>query len=206
MGTAVLSSTGKFLEATDRNVGSPKAQTFYGIYDRNTGVPGTDVVAARSNLQVQTIIAEGSGSINGGTYGTRRTSDNAVAAGMQGWYIDLRSPIAGLEGEMQVSDPILRDSRVLFATLIPNSDICSTGGRSWLMEMDAVTGSAPPTPPFFVPNVNGIGTDTIMTSPRVVSGSEADYVLTTNSKGESSTIKRDPGVAGIGRQSWRQLR
>ena len=59
----------------------------------------------------------------------------------RGWYMDLLSPNApNFRGEMQVSDSVLRNGRIIFTTLIPDPDPCSAGGTSWLMEMDALTG------------------------------------------------------------------
>ncbi|MCF6230793.1 MAG: hypothetical protein L3J62_08395, partial [Gammaproteobacteria bacterium] len=46
----------------------------------------------------------------------------------------------GNRGEMQVTESVLRDGRIIFTTLIPNDQMCSFGGSGWLMELDAANG------------------------------------------------------------------
>ncbi|MEO7775719.1 MAG: PilC/PilY family type IV pilus protein [Steroidobacteraceae bacterium] len=160
IGTMVLFGTGKFLEPDDRNISLLKTQSFYGVFDRNTGL--TDVVAGRANLTQQSILAEetvtiaGTDALGNNTSGTtkiRVTSKNAPDyATKKGWYIDLVSPTNGFEGEMQVSDPLFRNGRVIFTTLIPDTDLCAYGGRSWLMEMDALSGTRLDYSPFDLNN------------------------------------------------------
>ena len=60
-----------------------------------------------------------------------------------GWFIDL--PTAG---ERQVSDSLLRGGQVIFTTLIPSEQPCDFGGSSWLMELDASSGSRLSLSPF----------------------------------------------------------
>jgi type IV pilus assembly protein PilY1 len=142
IGAVVLFGTGKFLETNDRDVSTLSTQSFYGLYDRMTGVAATDVVNSnRNSLVEQTILAETSATLNGKAVSARVTSDNTVdPTAKNGWYIDLVSPSSGFQGEMQVSDPVLRDGQVIFTTLIPDPDICAFGGRSWLMNLNAITG------------------------------------------------------------------
>ena len=53
-----------------------------------------------------------------------------------------------VQGEMQVSDSVLRNGRIIFTTLIPDPDPCSAGGTSWLMEMNSLTGGRLDESPF----------------------------------------------------------
>jgi type IV pilus assembly protein PilY1 len=62
-------------------------------------------------------------------------------ASQRGWYLDLKSPVNGYEGERSISDPLVRNGQAIFTTVIPNSDPCAYGGRSWLMDVDALTGA-----------------------------------------------------------------
>src|SRR5262249_12455300 len=127
----------------------PLVQTFYGIFDANTG-SSSDIVGARSALQQQTIVAETSvvvptlqsdGTTVNLTDNLRVLSKNPINVATQhGWYLDLVSPATGYGGERSISDPFLRAGEVIFTTAIPNSDPCAYGGRSWLMDMDALTG------------------------------------------------------------------
>jgi len=151
-GLVVVFGTGKLIEASDRTVDTahPKVQTFYGIFDPNTGSSTVDPVSGRSVLQQQTILAEqavvvptlqSDGTTVNETDHVRVLSQNKVNIVTQrGWYIDLVSPVNGYEGERSISDPILRNGQVIFTTAIPNSDPCAYGGRSWLMDMDSLTG------------------------------------------------------------------
>lgn len=139
--------TGKYLENGD--ISTTGTQTFYSLWDKSLS-PST--IAGRSVLQQQTITT--TPTVSGQNY--RQTSSNAVAwdglvsgGTMRGWYIDLPS-----SGERVVSDSSLYANRILFTTLIPDAAACSAGGYGWLMELDAVTGSALSGPTY---DVNGDG-------------------------------------------------
>lgn len=230
-GWVILFGTGKFLESSDRELANLQVQSFYGIFDNATGTTA-DVVPNRSVLLQQTILKEGTVTVTEGgktiVTPARATSNNARTTAHRGWYIDLVSP-SGFQGEMQVTNPVLRNGRVVFTTLIPDSDICAYGGRSWLMDMDALSGSRLPYSPFdlnrdteydsddFISDgtgsvpPSGRGADAILTAPAFLQGALSDYAVTTSSgsDSDSSTISIDrsnAGPAGRGRQSWRQLR
>jgi type IV pilus assembly protein PilY1 len=47
-----------------------------------------------------------------------------------------------------VSNPIVRNGAVIFTTIIPNPDVCGSGGESWLMELDMLDGSRLDVTPF----------------------------------------------------------
>jgi type IV pilus assembly protein PilY1 len=157
-GTAVFFGTGKFLELVDKTPGGK--QTFYAIYDPNTNTD-TDLVASRASLTQQSILVET-------TFGTQRarvTSNNAITSGSRGWFMDLVSPGPTLRGEMQVSNSILRNGRVIFTTLIPDPDVCAAGGTSWLMELDSLTGSRLEAPPFDLNGDNQFNNDDMVGIP-----------------------------------------
>jgi type IV pilus assembly protein PilY1 len=234
-GMVVLFGTGKFLETSDRNRGSAIVQSFYGIYDANTGL-STDVVSGRNNLVQQSILGEGTTTLAGSTVGVRVTSNNTVdPLAKDGWFMDLVSP-SGFQGEMQITDPVLRNGRVLFTTLIPDSDICAYGGRSWLMEVDAISGMRLDYSPFdfnadktfnqsdyvtvsvggsnvTVP-ASGFSRDAIMSRPAVISGEGIEYAINTDTSGgglglgagDPPPVGLNPGPGAFGRQSWRQVR
>ena len=73
---------------------------------------------------------------------TPLSGDNAIAvprttsASKKGWYINLPAT-----GERVVSDANIRAGRVVFNTLIPNTDPCGFGGTGWVMEVDVMTGN-----------------------------------------------------------------
>lgn len=146
----VLFGTGELIQASDRTVDTahPKVQSFYGIIDQNTGAASDIVPSGRGSLLQQSILAETSvvvptlqsdGTTVNQTDNLRVMSHNPYA-GQSGWYVDLKSPVNGYEGERSISDPILRAGEIIFTTAIPNSDPCAYGGRSWLMDMDSLSG------------------------------------------------------------------
>jgi type IV pilus assembly protein PilY1 len=244
-GMVVLFGTGKFLELADKNVATLKTQSFYGIIDRNTDI--TDVVTGRNFLTPQQILVEdnftftnpgtdpGAGDDTTVTLPIRVTTANAVGT-TRGWYMDLLSgtpgvpPPAGFKGEMQVSDSVLRNGRIIFTTLIPNPDPCDFGGTSWLMEMDALSGARLQQTPFdnnddgqfdgadmvtvtlpdgttvTVP-ISGLKSEVGITpKPGILAGENAEYKYTPGTTGEIQMTVENPGANAMGRQSWRQVR
>jgi type IV pilus assembly protein PilY1 len=238
-GLVVLFGTGKFIEAADRTVDTtrPRVQSFYGIFDRNTGA-NTDIVS-RSSLQVQTITAQQSvviptlqsdGTTVNVTDNIRVTSKNVVdTTTARGWYMDLEYN-GVYEGEKQVSDPILRNGKVIFTTTIADPNPCAYGGRSWLMEMDSLTGGELQYTPFDLNGdknfndsdfvtvtladgttekvpVSGLqSTDGLLTKPGIVASSNSEYAITPDTSGVLEEHRQNPGPGALGRQSWRQLR
>jgi type IV pilus assembly protein PilY1 len=244
-GMIVLFGTGKFLELADKNVATLKTQSFYGIIDRNTDI--TDVVSGRNFLTPQQILVEdnftftnpgtdpGAGDDTTVTLPIRVTTANAVGT-TRGWYMDLLSgtpgvpPPSGFKGEMQVSDSVLRNGRIIFTTLIPNPDPCDFGGTSWLMEMDALSGARLQQTPFdnnddgrfdgadmvtvTLPNgttvtvpISGLKSEVGITpKPGILAGENAEYKYTPGTTGEIQMTVENPGANAMGRQSWRQVR
>jgi type IV pilus assembly protein PilY1 len=130
-GFIVYVGTGKYLESSDHTTSSNR-QTFYGLWDDLV-----NVVPGRTTLLQQTVLQELA------AFGTRMrvTSNHEIDwATQHGWFIDLPA-----DGERQVSDPVLRSSRIIFTTLIPKTpeetNICEPSGSSWLMELDIRDGS-----------------------------------------------------------------
>lgn len=230
-GVMVYFGTGKYYAVNDQIVGAtPQVQTFYGIRDLNA------VVSSRSDLQEQTIDHEETIVITPPLpdqpfiIDVRVTSDtNVNYTSMSGWYMDLISPVNLAEGERVVSSPLLRGGRVIFTTLIPESDPCGWGGSSWLMEIDAVNGNRLTTSPFDVNqdgtfdiddladlDNDGVG-DTevsgirkhgigIIKTPGVVStGNDTEVKYVSGSSGNLEVFFESAGEP-FGRQSWRQLR
>lgn len=216
-GMVVLFGTGKYLESQDRSAVGASTQTFFGIYDANVAAKTAYTAPVLGNLQEQTVVT--ATTVSGQS--VRVTSANDVATSSRGWYMNLPTT-----GERQVSDPVLRNGRVIFTTLIPSTDPCSFGGSSWLMDLDALSGKRLEFSPFDLNNnaqfdagdmvtvggitvpVSGIGNNEILSRPAYVSSSnqQVDYAFTTDTGGDINRNRVNPGPAGVGRQSWRQLR
>jgi len=231
-GMIVLFGTGKYLELIDKEGTPVRPQTFYGIIDRGSSV------ADRSSLRSQQITHEfrvdpdGAGPI--GEIGVRVTTQNELGANA-GWYIDLVSP-GGYQAEKQVTNPVVRDGKIVFTTLIPNTDPCGAGGTSWLMELDLLSGARLVQAPFdinqdgefndadkvVIPDGPGAGTSVdisgiqwseagILQSPGIIEGETeggacVQYKYMPDSAGNIQRINENCGPGGMGRQSWRQLR
>ncbi len=246
-GMILLFGTGKYLEPADKDVALLKTQTYYGIVDRNQ-LTVADLVAGRGLLTQQHIEVEDMFSFTDPgddaastaddstvTVPLRITSKNSVGS-TRGWYVDLLSGAPGVpsgpafRGEMQVSDSILRNGRIIFTTLIPDADPCNFGGTSWLMEMDSLSGARLASTPFdlnndgefdnadLVPYMLPDGT-TIMVpasgrksdvgitpTPGILSGEKAEYKYTPGTTGDVQMTVENPGANARGRQSWRQIR
>lgn len=223
-GVMVYFGTGKYFEVDDGVVPeTPQIQSFYGIRDSGSAV------SSRSNLQGQEIQFEGEVTFDSVTANVRAVSNNTVDyATKKGWYLDLVYS-DDAKAERVVSSAILRHGRIIFTTLIPSSDPCESGGSSWLMEMDALSGARLD---YTVLDLNEDGEfnseeyvtvtledDTevrvpvsgneskvgIIRTPGVVSAGDREYKYTSGSSGGVGrhVEKGDPDA---GRQSWRQLR
>lgn len=232
-GLMVLFGTGKYLEPSDELIGSLRPQTFYGVLDNNTGF-ATDIVSgSRSALTEQQITHElqvqfdvdPSATEELKSFDVRVTTQNDIG-NTRGWYIDLVSPVNGFEGEMQVTDPVLRNGRIIFTTLIPNPDVCQYGGRSWLMELDALSGGRLDVTPFDLNGDGQFNSDDYVTlpdgtrvpasglqtevgitpKPAVLAGDNAEFKFMPGTSGGMQVLRENPGAGDLGRQSWRQLR
>ena len=225
----VLFGTGKYLEPSDKLRTPERAQSFYGVIDTNTGIASNDIVSGRSTLQQQTIDVESTVTVDNNQYNVRVTSKN-TGSNMAGWYIDLVSPTQGYQAEKQISRPLLRNGRIIFTTLIPDADPCNFGGTSWLMELDALTGSRLEQSPFDLMPDNQFSTEDMVTvtvhgTPVTVPvsglqstvgitpmpgvmvdpGRPVEYKYIPGTSGEIAVIVENPGTDSSGRKAWRQL-
>jgi type IV pilus assembly protein PilY1 len=135
-------------------------------------------------------------------------------------------------GERMVADPVLRDGKIIFVTLIPDPDPCRFGGDSWLMEVDAYSGARLPETPFdldgdgfftvgdYVTDSTGVDVVAsgkksnvgILPAPGILkdttdtgTGSGREFKYFSGSSGDIEQVTESRGVGGIGRQSWRQI-
>ena len=224
----VYFGTGKYFETSDNNVSNAQIQTFYGILDDKVN----NVV--KSNLQSQTINNE----VTSGGINLRITSNNTVNYPTQkGWSLNLLHPSTTVsDGERIVSAPLLRNGRIILNTMTPipptGGNICGANseGTSWLLELDALTGSRlPPTAsgaPWDITgdgiintddliNINGVyyapsgiqGANGMSGTPGVVSAGKLEYKYTSGSNNAQIQVTTEQGATSTagGRESWQQL-
>ncbi|WP_421191773.1 pilus assembly protein [Aeromonas enteropelogenes] len=223
-GIMVLMGTGSYFTNDDKSLPTnPRLEAVYGIWDTGSEV-------SRSQLLQQSITHEFV--VNGTTikFNVRVVSSRDVNyTSQKGWYLVLKSP--GLSkgvGERAVSEMLYRHKRLIFNTLIPSADACDFGGRSWLMELDPVSGARLT---YSVFDVNGDGAvndddyvgikdeagndikvpvsgkqfDELTTTPSVVEDADMERKYISGSSGNISvTLEEGAGDLG-GRQSWLQL-
>jgi type IV pilus assembly protein PilY1 len=230
-GVMLYFGTGRYLglgDPTDLTV-----QSLYGIWDEGTNPIST---TNRSELQQQSILktitaAPTQSGANSGK-NIRVVSNNAFTYSLtgtvrKGWYLDLIPETNVAEGERVVSTPLLRHGRAIFTTLIPSADVCSYGGTSWLMEMNALTGArldysvfnlnadtlfdsgdyvnlGDAGTPQWVPATGIQYTSGFVKSPAVISAGAVEYKVTSSTSSQISVLA-EKGDTGQPRTSWREI-
>ena len=229
-GYLVTFGTGSYIDTNDG--GTTSTQAFYGIRDMGVAVAGVASLVQQSvvgtaggtdsNTYRITTHAVGAPTIDTALSGDNRISLSDYNANKKGWYLNLPT-----SGERAVTEPAIRAGRVVFNTLIPNTDPCSFGGSGWVMEVDVLTGNRYDSPTF---DTNGdrsmsagdlvtYGSGTENTSGRMTASIPASagflrmqprqpafenkYVNT--SSGSVTVIGETAGSGGEGRVSWRQV-
>ncbi|GAB3232660.1 hypothetical protein GCM10027295_26400 [Pseudaeromonas pectinilytica] len=219
-GVMVLFATGSYFTNEDRS--SLQLQALYGVWDKLEASP---TLIAKSDLVQQSILAEVSAT------STRIISNNEVNYGSKrGWYLDLLTP--GLStgvGERVITDIQLREDQLVVTSMLPSTDPCDYGGKSWLLELAPLTGSRLSYPVFDINNdgtidssdnqdvtlgdqsvslpASGKGFDEILTKSAFVEVDDTTEIK--YASGSSGSIKKTLEVISPnakGRQSWRQLR
>lgn len=243
----VYFGTGRYLQIGDNSQIGQQNQTFYGIFVNPIANPPpslSETMASpnlsRSDLLEQFVIAE---TTSGGRRVRASSRNQLDLAVHDGWYIDLYNSNGGSvsdvaaagglnKGERQISRPILRNSRIVFTTLIPSENPCDFGGTGFLMELDARTGGRPSEPTLDINNnlivdsndriivageqiaVSGIGAQGGIPSTPAILGidpqldvlyvSESDYDPNANPNTQISQIGRRSG-GRAGRVTWREI-
>jgi len=237
-GFMVYFGTGKYLETTDNQSTGQVTQTFYGIWDKNQS--SLTAISKTNDLLQQEISSEevnqydSNGILTTNTslavssVGIRITTDTTIDWSVHsGWYMDLINTgdaTPANKGERQVSNPIVRNGRIIFTTLVPSQSTCDFGGTSWLMELDAASGSRLSVPPFDLNNdgviddqdaflaanndkipPGGVQFDGIITMPRILGGGNIDYKNFGNTASQNVTTLGEGVGENLGRASWRQI-
>ncbi|MBL8201314.1 MAG: hypothetical protein JNK40_10115 [Chromatiales bacterium] len=223
-GYFVYFGTGRYFAVGDNGVGTG-ANTVYAIRDKNEKGTASPVrpTPGRSTLVQQSVLNEQYLQFGDYKEGIRVTTNNPITDSKDGWYLNLPAT-----GERQVSTPLLRGGRIIFTTVIPSGDACSAGGESWLMEMDALSGSRLTESPFdlnrdrsfdindfarldpndpnspLVPVSGRKSTQGIIKTPGIVTDDRIEYKFASGSAGGIDTTIENAGKQR-GRQSWREI-
>ncbi len=232
-GIMLYFGTGKYFLNVDNLVdpSQDSVESFYGLWDNcvnyagGTGTCSSDVPVDQAGKVVKSQLVQQSITFEDINY--RVTSKNPVDYAKvnpdKGWYLDLYKGSGYVNGERVVSQPIIRNRRIIFTSLYPDATgLCVAGGSSWLTLLDSLTGKALEASAF----VTGSGAEKTPISILVnevdtsISGVKSDGIIgtTTGIKTNDGTVKlvgidaKDkifaPEISepGGGRQSWLQLR
>lgn len=228
-GFMVYFGTGKYLEVNDNTPSATPVHTFYGLWDKDptTGSLATPITNRNSDLLAQTISEF---TASGTTYRTLTSNpiqwDGVGSGTHKGWRVDLLTAATTSLGEMVVFKPVLRSTRVIFTTLIPESVACSFGGSGFLMEINYENGGALPFDAFDLNNdgvfnssdragqssvISGIRTGLgVMPDPTIIDdpAKGREIKILTGSSGLVQAVANNPGPtsSATGRRSWRQLK
>lgn len=238
-GLMVYFGTGKYFEKDDNKAQGQPTQSFYGIWDRDekdtSGILKPLTAFTRDQLLKQSITEEQLQVAKFGNLDLRLTSDNAITWFDQGnpkdrgWYLDFVL-YNNNRGEKVIGDPLLRNKRVIFTTLVPSENPCGFGGTSWLMALDAASGSRLKETPFDLNKDDDFTNDLVVATSgpnanheQTVSGRSSmvgifrrpglirsgNIIITvscgTSGECEDAAPPLNPGYEDAGRQSWRQL-
>jgi len=235
-GYMIYFGTGKYLESSD--IADTSTQTFYGIWDKNDSTNALcsplstwNTCSKRASLLQQTVLYENTATLQGGgtSQTIRVTSDNHYASSppaQLGWYLDLLPPSGIGVGERFITQPLLRNGRIIFTTNIPSANSCTGGGDSWLMALNASDGSRLAATSFNVNGdtvidaadtvqyggagnyvvVSGMKKAALLTSPvAACTGSTCDLYMSSGN-GEKEDDRVSLGLFSIERKSWRQIK
>ncbi|MBI5782940.1 MAG: hypothetical protein HZA69_04290 [Gammaproteobacteria bacterium] len=239
-GRMVYFGTGRYVDSSDSSPRTNPVNTFYGIWDRDKD----KIQPTRATLLKQTISAVTStfGSTTATvrqvtnrtinwctskTIGSCTCADSDTDPTCLGWRDDLLTTASDSLGEMAVSNPVLLGGvlpRIIFTTLIPQSEACSYGGTSWLMELNPNNGGRLSEAVFDISGNGTIGSEDKIGGTTMVSGinpgigimpepvilrdpaNHQDLKTEPGSTGAIQTIKNYVSGTQGGRQSWRQLK
>lgn len=210
--TWVFFGTGQFLSSAD--LSNKQVQSWYGLIDAGATISG------RADLVQRTIVAE----VTTPPFDIRVVSEGAESdlVGKKGWYMDLRSPVRGAEGERMVLPNLFQGLVLIGATRIPEAtDVCKPTGRGFIMAIDPFTGARLGSG-FFDANEDGVIDDkdsVKLSDGTVVPGSGigfkdsapnnpvfiGDVMQVSLDDSKKKSLKTYSGALSVRRVSWREL-
>ncbi len=231
-GYLVVFGTGRYIDTQDN--ASTQAQTFYGIRDRGSPINALSTLVQQSVVATATgtdtntyrlsTHAVGPATLDAALSGDDTTPVATYNSSKNGWYLNLPTT-----GERSVTDPAIRAGRVIFNTLIPNTDPCGFGGTGWVMEVDVMTGNRYDKPTFDTNGDDSISIGDLVTynsesentsgrqitsipaapgflyAPLVAGQTAKENKYVNESSGNVEKILEGAGSGAQGRKSWRQI-
>lgn len=215
-GYLVVFGTGKYFEIGDKEGDKGMAQTLYGIWDQNTKAELTSAITtSRSELVPQSITSEstGRGLESDKDRDVRIMSNNPIewyqgndptkTVNKQGWYLDLQVGSSALDGEMIVENMRTLGNTLLFSTLVPNADPCTSGSSNWLYAINPATGGRTLHHVFDTRTGTQVVSAIKFGSEGGVSISQNEVGFKANAPGDEEPLSPDPN--SMGRQTWRMI-
>jgi type IV pilus assembly protein PilY1 len=191
IGTMVYFGTGKYLGNSDLT--DISQQTFYAIHDSWLDNETDFSASTRDDLLKQEILGTNDSQFTNTE--ARVTTNYPITSTHKGWYLDLNE-----SGERIFQTPLLRNNRIIFVTATPSNDPCEAGASSWLMELDASSGSRLDTSPFDY-DANGYFTSTDQVDFDVDGDDSLEQVggsgIRIDNNGDGSGIYTTPAVANL---------
>ncbi|VAW89070.1 Type IV fimbrial biogenesis protein PilY1 [hydrothermal vent metagenome] len=195
----VFFGSGQYIVAGDKT--STDTQTFYGVWDY-----GNDKLE-RDDLLEQELNSSSSNANN------RVMTDHTIdyATTHKGWYFDLPT-----DGERVTVNPLVRGQLLIFATLIPGSQLCRPEGDGWVMMVNPANGGQPDFTTFDL-NRDGVIDDSDRIDGNVVGGFRVggipgglgvigNLLMVTDDEGNLTSTALNFGPSGkSGRLSWQEI-
>ncbi len=220
-GNLVVLGTGKYFEEGDKSGIAGVQQSIYGVWDTAASNPKTNSLnpsnLTRSRMQAQKM--ESSTESVTSNRAARTLSQNSVQwatppssptgtwpsdpEAKYGWYFDLV-----LDREMMIENMNQLGQTILFQTLLPSSDPCSSGVENWTYAINPYTGGRTQNQ-VFLDFTSSENPDTVITAIQQDGEGGLTIGQTPDGQYEACTglecIRVTPDPSSIGRQSWRKV-
>lgn len=128
----ILFGTGRFL--TDADPADKSVQSMYGLIDKGS------VISGRSELVQRTIRAEVD--MDGRPVRAVQSETSTIPTDKKGWYLDLKDPTAGAEGERIVGTPRNENGALIITSGVPSDNPCDPNGTGFNYALNAFTGAS----------------------------------------------------------------
>jgi len=202
----VIFGTGRYLSNTDTR--STDEQRFYAVWDNgSTNIDSSDLAERTLTVTLPT---------QDGDVATRVPEGDQIDwSTHQGWYFDLlpADSTAQDAAERIIHRPNVYLNAVYFNTTIPTTQECSSGGSSWIMAVDYMTGLKAEGPVLDTNNDGVLDDKDLLSSGKLVDDLVSESVIvgnnmftnTSGNSGENVLVDELPTAGRVGRLGWQEL-